>query len=57
MGLGGVNDVMHRKRARRILRKVSELSFCLRGRRLTFGARQGLAAGAARGGGQMEKSA
>ena len=38
--------------------KVSELSFYLRRRRLTFGARRGLAAGAARGGGgggQMEK--
>ena len=31
------------------LRKVCELSFCLRRRRLTFGAHRGLAAGAARG--------
>ena len=51
---GDVNDVMHRKLARRIfgdLRKVIELSFSVRRRRLTFGARRGLAAGAARGGG------
>ena len=51
---------MHRKRARRILgiwKKVSELNFSVRGRRLTFGARRGLAAGVARGLGQMEKSA
>ena len=39
------------------LRKVSELSFCLQRRRLTFGAHRGLVVGAARGGGQMEKSA
>ena len=65
--LGDVNDVMHRKRARRIfwdLRKVRELSFSVRRRRLTFGARRdqtsSLWRGAARvggGGGQMEKSA
>ena len=60
MGPEGVNDVMHRKRGLRIfrdLRKVSELSFIVRGRRLTFGDRRGLTAGAARGWGQMEKSA
>ena len=38
------------------LRKVRELSFSVRKRRLTFGARRGLAAGVARGLGQMEKS-
>ena len=40
---------MHRKRARRILgiwKKVSEWSFSVRRRRLTFGARRGLAVGA-----------
>ena len=40
-------------------KKVSELGFSVRGGRLTFGARRGLVAGAARcdgGGGQMEKS-
>ena len=43
---------MHRKRSRRFLWiwKKSELNFCLRRERLTFGARRGLAAGAARGG-------
>ena len=62
-GPGGVNDVMHQKRGPRIFgisRKVSELSFSVRRRRLTFGARRGLATGAARGGrggGEMEKSA
>ena len=35
----------------RDLRKISELSFSVRRRRLTFGARRGLAAGEARGGG------
>ena len=43
-----------------IWEKVSELSSCLRRRRLTFRARRGLAAGTTRGGGgggvQMEKS-
>ena len=33
------------------VRKFSELSFSIRRRRLTFGARRGLAAGAVRGGG------
>ena len=33
------------------LRKVSELSFCLGRRKLSFGARRGLAAGVTRGGG------
>ena len=45
---------MHWKRARRILedlRKVSELSFSVRGRRLTFGVCRGPATGAAHGGG------
>ena len=37
--------------------KVREMSFSIRGRRLTFGARRGLAAGATHGGGKMEKSA
>ena len=40
-----------------IWKKVSKLSFSVRGRRLTFGARRGLAAGAARGLEQVEKSA
>ena len=63
MGPGGVKDVMHRKRGLRIsenLKKVSKLRFSVREKRLTFGVRRGLAAGAARGGGgggvQMEKS-
>ena len=56
---GDVNDVMTGS-VGRDLRKVSSLSSCLRrvelnfsvrGRRLTFGARRGLAAGVARGGG------
>ena len=53
MGPGGVNDVMHRKHGLRILGiwEKSELSFCLRKRRLTFGARRGLAMSTARGGG------
>ena len=33
---GDVNDVMHRKRVRRIFGKSLELSFCLGRRRLTF---------------------
>ena len=33
------------------MRKVSELSFSVRRRRLTFGARRGFSAGAVRGGG------
>ena len=59
-----VNDVMHRKRAQKILgiwEKWVEWSFSVWRRRLTFRACRGLAAGAARGGGggggQMEKSA
>ena len=57
MGPGDVNDIMPES-AEDLgdLRKVSELSFCLRRRRLTFGARRGLAAGAARGGGSRWKS-
>ena len=53
---GALNDVMHRKRARRILWiwEKSELSFSVRGRRLTFGARRdqtsSLRRGAARAG-------
>ena len=42
------------------LKKVSEWSFRIQRRRLTFGARRGFAVGAARGGGgwgAMEKSA
>ena len=38
-GPGDVNDVMHRKRARRVLgdlKKVRELSFAVRRRRVTF---------------------
>ena len=46
-----VNDVTHRKRGLRFEKKVSELNFSVRGRRLTFGAHRGLAAGVARGGG------
>ena len=42
-GPGNVNDVMHRKRARRILgdwKKVSELSLAVRRRRVTFASSQ-----------------
>ena len=56
---GDVNDIMHQKRAWRILGiwEKSELSFSIRRRRLIFGARWGLAVGAACGLGQIEKSA
>ena len=57
MRLGGVNDVMPGSVVWGFwdLEKVSELSSCLGRRRLTFGARRGLVAGAARGLGQIEK--
>ena len=45
-----MNDIMHRKRELRFEKK-RKWSFSVRRRRLTFGARQGLAAGAACGGG------
>ncbi len=61
---GDVNDVTQCKRGLRFEKsqlsfclRMEELSFCLGRRRLTFGARRGLAAGAARGLGQVEKSA
>ena len=48
MWLGDVNDVMHRKRARRILggfEKSQLVEFCLGRRRLTLGARRSQAGG------------
>ena len=60
MGPGCVNDVMHRKRAQGIWgiwEKSLSWVFASEGRWLTFGARRGLAAGFARGLGQVEKLA
>ena len=51
---GGVNDVMHWKRGLRFEKK-QELSFCLRRRRLTFGACRGLAVAGGRWNSQHRK--
>ena len=56
---GGVNDITHGKHGLRIIeiwKKVSELSFSVRRRRLTFGARRGLVASAACGSEDIWKS-